>query len=474
MPTTITPDAWAAATAATESAVSPAGTFHPWLAEQARRSPMDVQRRPLDALEGWSTDPRTGDIRHHSGGFFRVGGLSVRHDGAAVPRWDQPIIHQPEVGVLGLLVKEFDGVPHALVQAKVEPGNHNHHQLSPTVQATRSNYTRLHGGRAVPYLEYFRERGRGRIVADVRQSEQGAWFYRKRNRNVVVAVTEDVELLEGFRWLPIGRLHQLLREGDFVNMDTRTVLSCLPLTSPSDPPARPAGPDTGFLAALARSDSAGAEPLHRDEDVLSWITDRRAAEPLLTRTVPLNSLASWHRTPDRLHHERGHFFDVIGVRVSADREVASWDQPMLAPRETGVAAFVVRRFEGTLHVLGKLRFEPGYADVAEIGPTVQCAPGNHSHLPARDRPSFLETVLAADPSAIRYDGTLSEEGGRFHHARNRYLVIEADVSPGDVPDGESYRWLTLAQLRGLLRHSHYLNIQARTLVACLGGLLTPG
>ncbi|WP_374058433.1 NDP-hexose 2,3-dehydratase family protein, partial [Marinitenerispora sediminis] len=33
-------------------------------------------------------------------------------------------------------------------------------------------------GRAVPYLGYFRDTSRHRVLADVRQSEQGAWFYR--------------------------------------------------------------------------------------------------------------------------------------------------------------------------------------------------------------------------------------------------------------------------------------------------------
>jgi oxidase EvaA len=40
----------------------------------------------------------------------------------------------------------------------------------------------------------------------------------------------------------------------------------------------------------------------------------------------------------------------------------------------------------------------------------------------------------------------------------------ADTEPPD------YRWLTLHQLAGLLQHSHYVNVQARTLVACLQGL----
>ncbi|MFH4268324.1 NDP-hexose 2,3-dehydratase family protein, partial [Acinetobacter baumannii] len=83
---------------------------------------------------------------------------------------------------------------------KVEPGNCNGLQLSPTVQATRSNYTRVHQGRAVPYLEYFVDARKHRVIADVRQSEQGSWFFQKRNRNMIVDVGDaDVEVLEDFR-----------------------------------------------------------------------------------------------------------------------------------------------------------------------------------------------------------------------------------------------------------------------------------
>ena len=44
---------------------------------------------------------------------------------------------------------------HCLMQAKMEPGNVNPLQLSPTVQATRSNYTQVHRGTGTRYLEYF-------------------------------------------------------------------------------------------------------------------------------------------------------------------------------------------------------------------------------------------------------------------------------------------------------------------------------
>ena len=65
--------------------------------------------------------------------------------------WDQPIIVQKEIGILGILKKNNK----YLLQAKFEPGNINKIQISPTVQATKSNYTQVHGGKKVPFLNYF-------------------------------------------------------------------------------------------------------------------------------------------------------------------------------------------------------------------------------------------------------------------------------------------------------------------------------
>jgi dTDP-4-dehydro-6-deoxy-alpha-D-glucopyranose 2,3-dehydratase len=441
---------------------------HAWFADLRRRSRMTVGIVPLQDLRDWREDPDTGDIRHRSGKFFTIHGLSVDLPGAPVPYWDQPIIDQPEIGTLGILAKEIDGVPHVLMQAKNEPGNVNGLQLSPTVQATRSNYTRVHGGRAVPYLEYFRDASMHQLVTDVRQSEQGAWFFRKRNRNMVVETTDDVEVLDGFRWLSLGQVHRLLGVADMVNMDTRTVLSCLPFTAPMR-----TGRAGEFHAALARSTDPDQGGLHHLDDILKWITDVRTATDIHTERMALGLLTHWHNDGDRISHEQDRFFDVIGVRVeTVGREVSQWAQPILRPRGMGVVAFLVRRIDGVLHVLVHARTEPGYVDVAELAPTVQCTPRALTHLPHSARPPFLDHVLAAPRHRIRFDAVQSEEGGRFYHARNRYLVVETDLGTGVEDEYPNYRWVTPHQLADLLRHSHYVNVQARSLLTCLRSLHT--
>lgn len=443
--------------------------FPGWFAELRDRAFTEVEPVALEDLVGWSTDPVTGNIGHDSGRFYVVEGLDVQIPGGPVTGWRQPIINQPEVGVLGILAKEFDGVLHFLMQAKVEPGNCNGLQVSPTVQATRSNYTGVHRGRDVPYLHYFLDTAEHTVLVDVRQSEQGAWFHHKRNRNIVVEVHCDVEVRDGYRWFTLGQLHRLLAEDDLVNMDARTVLSCLPFAGQGVRRVVPVG-DDWFRESLVRSCMPEEGSRHRDEEILSWITSARSSADVHTRRIPLRDVTGWHREGGRLRHESGLFFDVMGVRVRArGREVDQWTQPMIEAHGPGVVAFVVRRIGGVLHALVHGRVEPGFVDVVELAPTVQCKPENYRALPAPARPPFLDRVLDAPPESIRFDAVLSEEGGRFFHTRNRYLVVEA--GPDEEFTHPDFRWVTLDQLVGLLRHSHYLNVQARSLVACLHSVL---
>ncbi|MGW6025473.1 NDP-hexose 2,3-dehydratase family protein [Streptomyces sp. NPDC055099] len=421
--------------------------FADWLDERRRAHHFKVERIPFSGLDGWSFEAATGNLVHRSGRFFTVEGLHVTRDTGPHREWYQPTIKQPEVGILGLLVKEFDGVLHFLMQAKMEPGNRNLLQLSPTVQATRSNYTKVHKGADVKYIEYFTQPDRGRVIADSLQSEHGAWFFRKSNRNMIVEAVDDVPLDPDFCWLTLGQIGELLHRDNVINMDTRTVLACAPLPQEDE----------------------GA--LHSDTDVLSWFTAERARHDVHAERVPLDEASGWKRGDMSIDHEEGRYFSVVALRVEAgSREVTSWTQPVFEPHGLGVTAFVTRTIGGVPHVLMEARVEGGLLDTVELAPTVMHTPDNYAYLEGEYRPPFLDVVLAATPSQIRYEAVHSEEGGRFLNAESRYLIVEADEEkvPAEAPPG--YRWIARDQLNSLARHGHYLNVQARTLLLCLNAL----
>lgn len=455
-----------------EGAFTSTTAFHRWLTERARTHPATITRIDFAGLAGWRFDSGSGNLVHDSGKFFSVEGLRAEAAYGPVTHWSQPIVNQPETGVLGILVKEFDGVLHCLMQAKMEPGNHNVLQLSPTVQATRSNYTAVHRGRAVPYLDFFSTAPPGAVLADVLQSEQGSWFFRKRNRNMVVETTAEVKVRDGFQWLSLGQIQRLFAFEDLLNMNSRTVLSCLPFCGPGL--AVETDDADSFRSALLRSMDTGWSARQTTAEILSWLADLRSRREVVATTIPLAEISGWRRLRDGIVHDTGAFFDIRAVAVEhGDREVTHWTQPMIAPHGLGIVAFLAARFGGVLHLLVNARVEPGYLDFVELAPTVQCTPETYDRL-ALPRPPFLNRVLAAPAEAIRFDTVLSEEGGRFFHARNRYMVVEAGpaaISEPAEPAGPSrYRWMTVAQLVGLMRHSHYVNVQARSLIACLHSL----
>ncbi|WP_344858198.1 NDP-hexose 2,3-dehydratase family protein [Amycolatopsis ultiminotia] len=448
-------------------AVMSMADFHSWFNARARANSFRVDRIPFADLSGWDFDPDTGNLVHASGRFFSIEGLRVRTDRRWVSEWTQPIIVQPEIGVLGILVKRFDGVPHCLMQAKMEPGNINGLQISPTVQATRSNYMKVHGGAATKYLEYFRPDSGSTVLFDGLQSEQGSWFLHKRNRNIVVETEDEVALDEDFCWLTFDQIRRLLRLDHMVNMDSRTVLSCVP-PAVARRDERDAGDDS-FGDAVLRSLAGLGRPVHEPARILSWLTEVRARQELVQRRVPLKEVVEdgWRLGPEVIDHTDGKYFDVVAVDVQAsNREVASWTQPLVAPKQSGLLALLVKRIDGTLHALVQARSDAGTLNIAELTATVHCQPGNYADAPAQYRPPYLDYALAAATCRVRLDVVHSEEGGRFYHAQNRYLVIEVEDDFAAEPD-DRYLWTTLSQLMSLLSHSNYLTVELRSLMASM-------
>ncbi len=195
-----------------------------WREAQAARSSFSCVPIALDACENWSLDK--GVLRHRTGGFFSIPGLKCEGlPGREGPVY-QPIIDQPEIGILGFALCERDGVPGIVVQAKTEPGNVGISQLAPTFQCTESNYKALHGGTPAPFLDWFSGVDARQVVSNGLQSEQATRFLGKRNRNLVVEVDEarTHDLPEAWRWIAMDDICDAILTDDLFNTDARSVL----------------------------------------------------------------------------------------------------------------------------------------------------------------------------------------------------------------------------------------------------------
>lgn len=436
-----------------------------WIQRRNREVEVSVEQIPFSEMKGWTTDA-DGCIRHESGKFFSIEGIHVSTDVGFVAEWEQPIINQPEIGYLGILTKEMDGVLYFLMQAKIEPGNVNCVQISPTLQATKSNYTQQHKGRKPLYLEYFQNAKPHQVLLDQLQSEQGARFWRKRNRNIIIKVDEEVPVYEDFAWMTLAQIKELMHHDNMVNMDTRTVLAGLDfgqyeIGAEAMQQMSPFGRD---MIASARSHKA----LHTMNEHLSWLTQLKSSAELNVRYMPLKDIqGDWQINEYEISRKDKKFFRVIGTRVNiSNREVTSWCQPLVQPMQQGLCAFIIRKIDGIYHFLVHAKMECGNLDVYELAPSVQCLTGNLQETPREQWPAYADYVLEAKPEQILYDTLQSEEGGRFYQEQNRNMLIEVgDEFPIDVP--ADYHWMTVGQIHEFMRFNNYINIQARSLIAAL-------
>ena len=156
-----------------------------WFTHQKKINNLSVKIVDLSKLKDWVLGKKL--IYHKSKKFFKIVGIKV-FTNFYKKNWDQPIIIQKEVGILGIIKNEIKN--EYLLQAKVEPGNKNKLQLSPTVQATKSNYTRIHGGKNVPYLNHFLKK---KHYFSINQSEQGFRYLHKFNSNILIKIKKNIK-----------------------------------------------------------------------------------------------------------------------------------------------------------------------------------------------------------------------------------------------------------------------------------------
>ncbi len=205
------------------------------------------------------------------------------------------------------------------------------------------------------------------------------------------------------------------------------------------------------------------------QHILDWLEERRAAYPVTTCEVGVKECPGWQVNEEtgNITHETGKFFSIIGVKVSgaADREIPSWSQPMLEQKELGISGVIKQKRGGIDHYLFYAKFEPGNVNTLQISPALQVSEGNLSVAHKGKRPRLVEYFDGTKGRVIEAV-TGVEDGGRFYQKVNRSMIVEVDESE-EVPITEDYMWLTLPQIKRLLRVDVTMNSLARNVCALL-------
>lgn len=434
-----------------------------WIEEKNNDLKVTIVKNKLSDSPDWFYDEERGEIRNRKNSFFQVRGLKHYKDGELMT--EQPILIQDEIGYLGIICKEINGVLHLLMQAKIEPGNVNKIQISPTIQATKSNFLQKHGGRRPAYLDFFLNTDRHTVIFDQIQSEQSSRFLGKRNRNIMIMVDDDVEVLPSHMWMTMGQLKQLLKIDNLVNMDTRTVLGCIPY----------------FLADMNDTEREEMRKLFHDkalfrsmfdktdhEDfvkIYSYINDHKMFDSGRNELVPLKELSSWDITDSEIVCKNRYAFKVIFADIEIEgREVIHWTQPLFEADGTATFGLISADFDGKTKFLVHGLHEAGCFDGMELAPSVQLEAGTPESEYDEMTRFFFECLK--DKNCVRNDVVLSEEGGRFYCEQNRNIVlhVNADKIP---PLPEGYFWADYRTLNEMMQYNNVLNIQLRNLLSLL-------
>ena len=408
-----------------------------WLKKQKKNNKLKVNIIKLSNLDKWNFNEK--EITHTSGKFFKIVGLKV-YSNFFKKNWDQPIIIQKEIGILGIIRSKNK----YLLQAKVEPGNKNKIQLSPTVQATKSNYNKVHKGKKVPYLEYFLRINKKNII---NQSEQGFRYLNKFNSNIIIQIKKKVNLLPGFYWFSRSELKYLIKKKSLLNMNAISIFSSFIKKSKFD------------------------KPYNSDATIKNFFYKKDKKFFIKSKITSLSKINNWIYTEKNISHKNGKYFSVIGAKISANkREVGQWSQPLLRSNKLAMAGFLLKKMNNTIHYLCRYILKPGLKN-STITCTVNTSDfatyKNNLDIPNEQKNIISKYFLNKKKNIYKsiYDNIISDEGGRFYHCEVRNIAIMLEEHQGNkFPN--NYIWISQNQMINYIKNKK-VDIEGRLLFGCI-------
>ena len=201
---------------------------------------------------------------------------------------------------------------------------------------------------------------------------------------------------------------------------------------------------------------------------MSWIVNLRAISDRSTDICGIDDLQDWTINEDGIFHTHKRHFDIIWTHITiSSREVSSWDQPILKPKDHGLIGFFVKKVHDQSYFLVQAKMECGGFEPIELTSSLCFVPSSYSN-PEREIP-FYSYFLQASEKDFILDTMQSEEGGRFFHEQNRNFILNVDDSfTFSETKFPNYKWMTYSQLLKFIAHSNYVSIQARSLLSLIG------
>ena len=403
-----------------------------WIKNQKKMNKMLVSKINIKNIINWKIDNKK--IYNKNKNFFSI--VPFRFEVNKKSDWFQPLIIQNEVGILGILKKKYKALDYYLLQAKVEPGNVNGIQLSPTVQATKSNYLRKHGGKKTNYLNYFIKNNNGiKVLSNLRLSEQGTRYFNKSNKNILIDVkNKKINKLHNYIWVTKKNLIYLLNKKNLLNMDTISVLSSSIQKNIKD------------------------NPINKNLNIFNLLIRFKKKYIIKKEKIAFKQLVNWKTFKDKITDTNNNFFSILFLKVTTNsREVKKWYQPIINDHFTSLNGFLVKTVNETNHYLLKIDQEPGFTS-PKFTSTV--AIKNYNPKKINLKINFLY-YFTRKKKMMKFIN--SDEGGRFYKNETHNLVYVLS-SKDKISLRRNFIWASHNQVINLI-NKNLLSIEARNLFA---------
>ena len=436
-----------------------------WIQDFRTKHSLNVKAISFNECKEWSF--LNGTFAHKTGRFFKIIGCKATGNVSHLNGLEQPMIDQPEIGILGFVTRKTDHGWEWLVQAKAEPGNVGGFQAAPSVQATRSNYEIVHKGQPTPLIECFTGSipDEVSLLTDIHQSEQGDRFINKFNRNCVAIVPQDYPVPENglCQWFSVSDIRCGLLADFIINNDARSVFFCSDWQMLCDRGTTPFTKWTntdGFGYELFQSFTTDTPYLGID-DLHEKFNSAQESTVIDLDYIPLDELKGWDLGDETLKatHKKASFFVRSYSMHIKSREVDRWCQPLVESTTQSKMALLSTRIDGILHFFLRFSAEPGFKDNIQLGPSYVDDP-NHYSIP------WCKKAIEDEQTIKQIEVKQSDEGGRFMNSVVEYqiYIIDPKWIQKSTDNGV---WLTLSQLHDLAKVKGYLTNETRSILSML-------
>src|SRR3989344_5279923 len=200
--------------------------------------------------------------------------------------------------------------------------------------------------------------------------------------------------------------------------------------------------------------------------VLKWLEKKRKSYAISIKEIGIKDLDKWRvdKKTGNISHDSNRFFTMIGIKVSEakGREVLSWTQPMMKQNECGILGILRQKRKGIMQYLLYAKCEPGSVINPQFSPTLQATASNLAKAHGGNKPLFAEYFEEGKKQGkIIVAVEHVEDPSRFYLKTNRCMIVEIPEKE-KIMVPEDFVWLTLPQIKKLLKMDNLVNALARS------------